>query len=312
VDDFECKPCRPRALARNDAAAVLPPELWMKVWYGVDAAWHNNKERPEIHKEGACKCGKLKFRADGNLAASFLCHCHMCRKYWSQGTPQHIAWVQPQTAVQVTEGLKYLQTWNMNKLSHNLRGEATIYFASCCGTNINVTFSDPNGQFTLMWPYNFTEPEWGDLTTGRGAKARHGLDPIFRPRFHAHYENRARDFEDTLPKLADIWLEDMPLMNNQGEIVGKMEYPMPGFDNGWAMAPTKGYYATGVKRSPALKAASEMPKALPAPAKEAPVAEVPAASKEKESPKESPKDKAANRRATRVVQHIAPGAPGLN
>jgi len=249
VDDFECKPCRPRALARNDAAAVLPPELWMKVWYGVDAAWHNNKERPEIHKEGACKCGKLKFRADGNLAASFLCHCHMCRKYWSQGTPQHIVWVQPQTAVTVTEGVKFLNTWTMDKLSHNLRGSATISFASCCGTNLNVNFADPNAQFTLLWPDNFTYPEWGDLKTGRGAKARHGDLAVMRPRFHAHYENRSHDHEDTLPKLADIWLEGMPMMNNLGDIVGKLSYPMPGFENGWANSPTKGYFATGVDKA---------------------------------------------------------------
>merc|ERR1711865_156258 len=248
MDSFQCEPCRPRALVPSTTAAVLPPEIWEKVWYGVDHGFHNNIARPELHNEGACKCGKLKFRCDGTLAASFLCHCHMCRKYWSQGTPQHITWVQPQTAVTITEGVKLLNTWTMDKLSHNLRGEATISFASCCGTNINVNFSDPNAQFTLLWPDNFSYPEWGDTKTGRGAKARHGDLEVLRPRFHAHYENRSHDHEDTLPKLADIWLPGMPLMNNSGEVVGKLSYPMPGFENGWANSPTKGYFASGVSR----------------------------------------------------------------
>jgi hypothetical protein len=164
----------------------------------------------------------------------------MCRKYWSQGSPQHILWVRPETAVTITGGKDYHTTWTMDKLSHNLRGEATIHFASCCGTPINVNFSDPNGTFTLVWPYNFKYEEFGDLKTGRGAKARHGYLEMFRPRFHAHYENRSHDHEDTLPKLADIWLEGMPLMDNSGEIIGKVEYPMHGFENGWEKAPTSG------------------------------------------------------------------------
>jgi hypothetical protein len=223
----------------NSCAASLPPELWKGVWDGVDKGFHAGKSRPEINMEGQCKCGKLKFRVDGNLAAAFLCHCHMCRRYYSQGTPQHILWVRPETAVTITEGEEYHASWTMEKLSHNLRGESTQHFASCCGTPINVNFSDPNGDFTLMWPYNFNYPEWGDLKTGRGAKARHGIIEMFRPRFHAHYENRSHDHEDTLPKLADIWLPDMPMMNNGGDIIGKVQYPMPGFEEGWEESPVK-------------------------------------------------------------------------
>lgn len=216
-----CQPCRSRAILPVATAATLPPELWEKVWYGLDHGFHGGTgTTPEIHRSGACKCGKLK--------------------YWSQGTPQHILWVRPATAVSITDGMEHLKTWTMDKLSHNLRGEGIISFAECCGTNINVNFSDPNGTFTLMWPYNFEFPEWGDLQTQRGNKARHGIIDVFQPRFHAHYENRSHDHEDTLPKLADIWLEDMPLMNNQGDVVSKVTYPMPGFEKGWGNSPING------------------------------------------------------------------------
>lgn len=258
ADKSPCKPCLPDDMAMplqikpeagplvpvgcsaERAPASLPAELWQQVWGGLDQGFHGGTgTTPELHRSGTCKCGKLKFRADGNLAASFLCHCHMCRKYWAQGTPQHVLWVRPENAVTITEGQEYHKTWTMKKLSHNLRGEGHIHFAGCCGTVINVNFSDPNGTFTLLFPYNFTYDEWGDLKTQRGNKARHGLPDEFLPRFHAHYENRSHDHEDTLPKLADIWLEDMPLMNNAGDIVSKVTYPMPGFEKGWSSSPVK-------------------------------------------------------------------------
>jgi hypothetical protein len=81
----------------------------------------------------------------------------------------------------------------------------------------------------------FDAEEWGD-TSGKGDKARHGMYEMFRPRFHAHYENRSFDCEDTLPKLADIWLEGLPMMNNRGDVIGKISYPMKGFEQGWMQA----------------------------------------------------------------------------
>jgi len=216
--------------------ATLPPALWKQVWDGLDKGFKPDGHHPEIHMEGACKCGKLKFRVDGTLAAAFWCHCHMCRKYWSQTTPTETCWVHPANALTITEGQEHVKTWTVEELSRNLRGQGTVTFCGSCGTNINVNFSDPNAIFTLMWPYNFNYAEWGDLA-GRGDKARHGDIDMFRPRFHAHYENRAVDMDDGLPKLADIWLEGMPLMNATGEIVGKVSYPMKGFENGFLSAP---------------------------------------------------------------------------
>merc|ERR1712086_1001056 len=233
------------------AAATLPPELWQQVWDSLDKGFFPVGGHPEIHLPGACKCGKLKFQVDGTLAASFLCHCHMCRKYWSQMCPTHTLWVQPATAVSVTSGSEHVKSWTVEKLSRNLRGQANVNFCGSCGTPINVEFSDPNATFTLMWPKNFSLDEWGD-TTGKGDKSRHGFVDMFKPRFHAHYENRSYDFEDSLPKLADIWLEGLPTMNNKGEVVGKVQYPMPGFENGWMAAPTEG----AVHALPAPEAAS--------------------------------------------------------
>jgi len=224
-------------LSTQQTAAVLPPELWGQVWSGLDKAFFPTGH-PELHMEGGCKCGKLQFKVDGTLAAAFLCHCHMCRKHWAEGCPTHVCWVQPETAVTFTSGHEHLGVYNVEKLSHNLRGSATVSFCKNCGTKINVEFSDPNAKFTLMFPYNFHYGEWGD-TSGRGDKARHGYSEVLRPRFHAHYENRAVDAEDGLPKLADIWVEGMPLMNNAGESVGKVTYPMRGFENGWMSAPVE-------------------------------------------------------------------------
>jgi hypothetical protein len=220
----------------NPCAASLPPELWTKVWDGLDKGFCPTGHE-EIHMGGTCKCGKLKFQVDGTLAAAFFCHCHMCRRYWSQTVPTETLWVQPATALSITEGKENYTSWTVEKLSRNLRGEGHVNFAKCCGTPLHVQFSDPNATFTLMWPYNFTYQEWGE-TSGKGDKSRHGDVPMFRPRFHAHYENRATDAADNLLKLADIWLEDMPLMNNKGDIVGKVTYPLPGFEKGWMKAPT--------------------------------------------------------------------------
>lgn len=186
--------------------------------------------------DGACKCGELKFRVDGTMAAAFMCHCHMCRRYWGESTPSHIVWIQPETAMTVTAGHEHLSLYVVEKLSHNLRGTGYVKFCKNCGTRLNVEFSDPNGTFTLMWPFNFTFPEWGD-TSGKGDKARHGYSEVMRPRFHAHYENRTVDSYDGLPKLADIWLEGLPVLNDAGESIGRVTYPMPGFENGWMSAP---------------------------------------------------------------------------
>jgi len=221
--------------AKPQRIATLPPALWQKVWAGLDAAFFPTGH-PELHMEGACKCGKLKFKVDGTLAAAFMCHCHMCRMHWGQATPSHVLWIQPETAVTFTSGHENLAMHIVPKLSRNLRGQATVKFCKNCGTNINVEFSDPNATFTLMWPYNFKLPEWGDKSA-QGDKARHGFSEVLRPRFHAHYENRAVDWHDGLPKLADIWLEGMPLMNDAGEGVGKVTCPMPGFENGFMQAP---------------------------------------------------------------------------
>jgi hypothetical protein len=215
---------------------VLPPDLWKQVWDGVDKGFCPTGHE-EIHMAGSCKCGKLKFKVDGTLAVAMYCHCHMCRKFFAQTTPTETLWIQPATALSITQGEEYYASWTVDKLSRNLRGEGYPHFAKCCGTPIHVRLSDPNATFTLMWPYNFNYEEWGDLS-GKGDKARHGYVDMFRPRFHAHYENRAVDVADDLLKLADIWLEGMPLMNNAGEVIGKVSYPLPGFENGWMKAPT--------------------------------------------------------------------------
>jgi len=220
------------------AAQTLPPELWGKVWDGL-AKGFMTTGFPEVHMEGECQCGKIQFRVDGNLLSAFWCHCHMCRKFWAQTVPAHTLWMKPETAVTFTAGHEYLSLYVVEKLSRNLRGQGFVNFCSHCGTKINVEFSDPNATFTLMWPYNFKYPEWGDVPGGRGDKARHGYSEMFRPRFHAHYENRPYDSYDGLLKLADIWLEDMPLMNDAGEITGKISYPLKGFENGWMSSPTE-------------------------------------------------------------------------
>merc|ERR1711957_603268 len=121
------------------AAATLPPELWQQVWDSLDKGFFPVGGHPEIHMPGACKCGKLKFPVDGTLAASFLCHCHMCRKYWSQMCPTHTLWVQPATAVSVTSGSEHVKSWTVEKLSRNLRGQANVNF---CGL---ITSTSTNG-----------------------------------------------------------------------------------------------------------------------------------------------------------------------
>ena len=130
-------------------------------------------------------------------------------------------------ALTVTAGKENLKQWTVERLSRNLRGSATVDFCDNCGTNINVQFADPGAKFTLMWPFNFRYHEWDDTPANYKKVPRHGFAELLRPLSHAHDNNRSVDAEDSLPKLADIWMEDTELMNNSGEIVGKVTFPMP-------------------------------------------------------------------------------------
>jgi len=220
----------------SGGARGLPEALWATVWKRLDDAFFPDGKHPEIHMNGTCKCGKAAFKVDGRLTTSFMCHCHMCRRYWSEQCPTHTLWIWGDLTV--TKGKELHTSYDIPKLSRNLRGTATVNFFTCCGTKTNVLFGDPSGgkPFTLMWPGNFLYEEWGNVS-GKGDKSRHGYADVLAPRFHAHYENRSVDVEDTLPKLADIWVDEMPVMNNKGEVTGKMQFPMPGFENGFLNAP---------------------------------------------------------------------------
>eukprot|EP00420_Gonyaulax_spinifera_P016918 CAMPEP_0197913310 /NCGR_PEP_ID=MMETSP1439-20131203/76451_1 /TAXON_ID=66791 /ORGANISM="Gonyaulax spinifera, Strain CCMP409" /LENGTH=589 /DNA_ID=CAMNT_0043535163 /DNA_START=82 /DNA_END=1851 /DNA_ORIENTATION=- len=209
---LQASPCAGRS--------ALPAELWTNLFDSLDKAFFP-AGHPDVHMEGHCKCNKLQFRVDGTLTAAFICHCSMCRWYLAQANPSHTLWIEPATALTVTEGHEHLKQWTVERLSRNLRGQATVYFCGSCGTNINVRFSDPGAKMTLMWPWNFKFEEWG------GTPPRHGYAEIFCPRFHAHYENRSVDAEDSLPKLADIWLEGMAVTNNTGDTIGSVSFPMP-------------------------------------------------------------------------------------
>jgi len=246
---------RTAGLKPEEALAGLPPELWKMVWGRLDDAFFPDGKHPEIHMNGACKCGKCNFKVDGKLAVSMMCHCHMCRRYWSEQCPTHTIWVWGELTM--TKGKEFHSSYHIPKLSRNLRGTATVNFCTCCGTKTNVLFGDPSGgkPFTLLWPGNFLYEEWGNVS-GKGDKARHGYAEVLRPRFHAHYENRSVDVEDTLPKLADIWVDNMPVMNNKGEVTGKMQYPMPGFENGFLNAPAIEATLDGSPGSKFQKAAS--------------------------------------------------------
>jgi len=209
----------------------LPAELWTDIFDSVGKAFYPHGH-PELHMEGHCKCDKVKFRVDGHLKAAFWCHCAMCRWYWAQANPSQTLWIEPRNAVTITSGAEYVKHWTVEELARNLRGTADVYFCSHCGTNINVKFADPGAEFTLMWPYNFDFPEFGSKPE------RHGYSEVLKPRFHAHYENRSIDAEDSLPKLADVWLSGMALMNNTGDIIGEMVYPMENALDIRELAPT--------------------------------------------------------------------------
>ena len=144
-------PCRPCNVKLSPCAATLPKELWEGVFNGLRKGFMTTGHPKIEGLEGACKCGKLEFVVNGELATAMMCHCHMCRKYFSQSTPTPTLWVQPEDAVTITKGKEFYTSWLVPKLSRNLRGQATCYFSKCCGTQIHVQFSDPNGDFTLMW-----------------------------------------------------------------------------------------------------------------------------------------------------------------
>lgn len=74
---------------------------------------------------GGCRCGAVRYEAEGEPVHSSVCHCSDCRK--SAGAP-YVAWLAvPSDKFRVTEGAA--RQWSVD-------GQALRHFCEACGTGL--------------------------------------------------------------------------------------------------------------------------------------------------------------------------------
>lgn len=148
-----------------------------------------------IDQIGRCLCGAVEFRAKGKVVFNELCHCRACA--WAASvTPVHVIGVE------------------MPKLMYN-KGEDKVLVRRGLGTMVHGRCSDcltqvfqkPQDEpYVAIFPPTFHIG--GDDSIGQKLPVK------YLPTEHTNYENRARDFEDCLPKFKTMGPENP--MNNDG------------------------------------------------------------------------------------------------
>jgi hypothetical protein len=135
-----------------------------------------------MDQTGRCRCGDVEFQAKGKILFRHLCHCRACA--WAASvTPVHIVGVgMPKPTYHKGED-KVVITKGLGKMLHARCSE--------CGTQV---YQKPGGQdnFVALFPPTFH--------IGGEDSIDQRLPVKYLPKFHANYENRARDTDDSIPK----------------------------------------------------------------------------------------------------------------
>jgi hypothetical protein len=140
-----------------------------------------------VSQLGSCHCGEVKFKVEGKIAFSALCHCTFC--VGSRGVgPLHVMGVAPETSVVVTNGKENLV---------DFVGKVVRTFCKKCGCLVHGVLKGSGIMFVC--PLNFHLETEGAPHNGTLL-----LPPKFRPQAHVNYESRLWDWQDSLPKFKGL------------------------------------------------------------------------------------------------------------
>lgn len=157
----------------------------------------------ELKTTGACHCGAVRYRVQGDVMVNGLCHCPNCTR--SKGaSPVHLIALHGDDSVEVTQGDEHLRS--------RVLGKFHLVTCELCHGPV-MQFQDGMG-FRAVFPVSL------DLRRG-DAGSDHGADRVpddWKPQLHLNYENRLFDWDDDLPKFK-VFPPDGPL-NSDGTALG--------------------------------------------------------------------------------------------
>jgi hypothetical protein len=134
---------------------------------------------------GACFCGAVELRVNGQPNAMGYCHCRSCRS-WSGG-PVNAFSLWPQEAVEVTKGAEHIGTYAKTPMSER-------QFCRLCGGHLMAR----HPPLQMVDVFAATLP-----------------DLPFAPAVHVNYAETVLPMRDGLPKLRDFPAE----FGGSGEVV---------------------------------------------------------------------------------------------
>ena len=134
-----------------------------------------------IEDSGSCHCRSVKYKVKGNMIFNMFCHCKACCHNRGM-SPVHLLGVTPPEGLEIIEGANFLTTTKgYGKMVHAFCSKCGGMIYQCPGLDAN---------FRAILPTNF------HIEDGVNCK----LPEKYLPKAHANYENRQRDFHDSLPK----------------------------------------------------------------------------------------------------------------
>lgn len=148
---------------------------------------------------GHCSCGGVEFVAKGPIRFNVLCHCRSCSRARGVSPVHLLAVSEDGESFTLTRGAELLKTYVMLKTPGNTRN-MTFTFCTGCGTHI---YQRPEGApFFAMFPLNFriANVDNPSFKEGENSEKNCLLPKELWPRLHLNYENRLKDWDDSLPK----------------------------------------------------------------------------------------------------------------
>ena len=111
-------------------------------------AMDGNISTKEIDQTGCCYCGSVKYKLQGEITMSALCHCKTCSRFRGM-SPIHLLVVEPAKSLQFIEGE------NITKMYHEpkITGFMEYCFCTKCGGSVYQCPIDANWR--TVFPTNF-------------------------------------------------------------------------------------------------------------------------------------------------------------
>lgn len=131
--------------------------------------------------QARCFCGDVRFSLSGQPEVMAYCHCNSCR-HWSAG-PVSAFTLWKKDAIQITQGADNIAAFNKNPGTND---EAVVSIRKWCKTCGGHLFTEHPGMGLVDIPAVIIS------------------DIVFKPGFHAHYQETVLHMKDGLPKFKDL------------------------------------------------------------------------------------------------------------